>query len=46
MLCGRGGRGNDEGKDRKAVTSRKYAVSARSSGRAGVVYFFTVVAWW
>ncbi len=35
-----------EGKDRKPVTSRKYAVPARSSGRTGVVYFFTVVAWW
>jgi len=34
-----------EGKDPKTVTSRKHEVSARSSGRAGVVYFFTVVDW-
>jgi hypothetical protein len=34
-----------EGASRKTVTSRKYEVPANSTGRAGVVYFFTVVDW-
>jgi dipeptidyl aminopeptidase/acylaminoacyl peptidase len=35
-----------DGRDRKTVTARKYTPSAKSNGRTGVVYFFTVVAWW
>jgi dipeptidyl aminopeptidase/acylaminoacyl peptidase len=35
-----------DGRERKTVTTRKYAPSARSNGRTGVVIFFTVVAWW
>src|SRR5205814_8361369 len=32
-----------DGGDRKAVTSRKYTVAENSSGRSGIVYFFSVV---
>jgi hypothetical protein len=35
-----------DGRDRKTVTTRKYTASARGNGRASVVIYFSVVAWW
>jgi hypothetical protein len=34
-----------DGRNRKVVTSRKYEVPENSSGRTGVVWFFSVIDW-